>query len=540
MRKPDIPRAKREGLAVDLTRLERDGDGWLSAEDRYRLKTYGVCNQKQDRVFMVRIRVAGGRLAAAQARDLAALSRRVGRGWIHLTTRQNVELHHVLDVDVPDTLAAVEAAGLTTRSSCGHTVRNVMACAYAGTGLDEPFDVGPDAAATSSWLVGLSERLNHTLPGRVNISFGGCPECRRHALLNDIGFVSTIRDGEPGFAVVAGGSLGTSPDLAVPVADFIPRTEAPAMVEAVIRVYVAHGDLDAPARARLKHVVEVLGADRFREAVTDAFAAVRSEAAAPTLPPVGLLGESDRVAILARGTRWSAGVRPQRTPGLATVICRVPLGDLDADDLDVLAAVADRFGSGTLVLDRNQNVAVPDVPVGEVDEVEALLGTRLLDTDRPGQGIDVRACTGSTVCPLAISAAPEAGQAVIDGSRLLPRHPHVRIHVSGCPNSCAQTQAADLGFAGAKVKIAGVIDEGFIVHVGADLDSGLLAEPIGRIHARHVAAVTDAVLGSYEALAHPGEALGVTVRRLGLDAFAAQVASVVEGFETAEEEVAVA
>lgn len=535
MIKPDIPRAKREGLAIDLTRLERDGDGWLSAEDRYRLKTYGVCNQKQDRVFMIRIRVAGGRLTTVQARDLATLARRVGRGWIHLTTRQNVELHHVLDVDVPDTLGAVEATGLTTRSSCGHTVRNVMACAYSGTGLDEPFDVGGDAEATSRWLVGLSERLNHTLPGRINISFGGCPECRRHALLNDIGFISTIRDGEPGFTVVAGGSLGTSPDLAVPVADFIPREQAPAMVEAVIRVYVAHGNVDAPARGRLKHVVDELGAERFRDEVAAALATVGGDI--PSLPPVEVLGEPDRVAILGVGT-WSAGVRPQRTPGLATVVCRVPLGDLDADDLDVLAVAAERYGSGTLILDRNQNVAIPDVAVGEVEAVETLLGARLLDTDRPGQGLDVRACTGSNVCPLAISAAPEAGHAVITGSRLLPRHPHVRVHVSGCPNSCAQTQAADLGFAGAKVKVGGTVGVGFIVHVGADLDAGLLAEPIGRIHARHVAAVTDAVLGVYEALARSDESLGRTARRIGLDAFAAQVASAVD--ETAEEEFAVA
>lgn len=544
MKKPDIARAKREGLDIDLTRLEREGDGWLSAEDRYRLKTFGVCNQKQERAFMVRLRVAGGRLTSVQARGVAEVARRYGRGWIHLTTRQNIELHHVLDVDVPDTLAAVEALGLTTRSSCGHTVRNVMACPFSGTGLDEPFDVASDAAATSAWLVDVSERLNHTLPGRLNITFGGCPDCRRHARLNDIGFISVVRDGIPGFEVVAGGSLGTSPALAVEVADFIARAEAPAMVEAIVRVYVENGDLDTPSRSRLKHVVDDMGVDSFRRAVVIAFAEARVGGDRPVSAEV--LSEPDRVEILNRAARWGAGVRPQRTPGLATLVCRVPLGDLDSADVEVLADIADRFGSGHLVLDRNQNVTVPDVGVEDVEMAEALLGTRLLDTDRPGQGLDVRACTGSNVCPLAIAAAPETGQEVIEGSRRLARHPHVRIHVSGCPNSCAQTQAADIGFAGAKVKIGGVVDVGFIVHVGAEIDAGLLAEPIGRIHARHVPAATDAILGVFEALAHPGEPLGATARRVGLSAFGALVASVVREFaagsdaEDAEEEMAVA
>ena len=465
---------------------------------------------------MVRLRVAGGRLTSEQARGVADIARRFGRGWIHLTTRQNIELHHVLDVDVPDTLAAVEALGLTTRSSCGHTVRNVMACPFSGTGLDEPFDVASDAAATSAWLVGLSERLNHTLPGRLNITFGGCPECRRHAFLNDIGFISVVRDGIAGFEVVAGGSLGTSPALAVEVADFITRAEAPAMVEAIVRVYVANGDLDRSARSRLKHVIDDMGVDSFRRAVDAAFAEARAGGGLPALPPAEVLSEPDRVEILNQAARWSAGVRPQRNPGFATLVCRVPLGDLDSADVEVLAGIADRLGSGHLVLDRNQNVTVPDVAVDDVETAERLLGTRLLDTDRPGQGLDVRACTGSNVCPLAIAAAPETGQEIIEGSERLARHPHVRIHVSGCPNSCAQTQAADIGFAGAKVKIGDVVDVGYIVHVGADLDNGRLSEPIGRVHARHVPAVTDAILGVFEAVAHPGESLGTTARRVGL------------------------
>ena len=187
---PDIAKAKRAGLVVDIDRLARDGDGWLSPEERYALKTHGVCAQAQPGVFMIRVRVAGGSLTAAQARGLGRLATTYGGGWLHLTTRQNAELHWVAAHDVPAVLAAVEELGLTNDSACGHTMRNVMSCPSAGVGLDEPFDCLPDARLVSSAILARSRELNCELPSRINISFGGCPECRHHARLNDVGFVS--------------------------------------------------------------------------------------------------------------------------------------------------------------------------------------------------------------------------------------------------------------------------------------------------------------------------------------------------------------
>src|SRR5919206_891333 len=123
---PDIPKAKRDGLNVDLARLAAEGDGWLTPEDRYALKTYGVCAQDQDHVFMVRIRIPGGALPTGQARGLARLGRKYSNDWLHITTRQNFELHWVEDRRVPEVIDAVSRLGLTTRSACGHTMRNVM------------------------------------------------------------------------------------------------------------------------------------------------------------------------------------------------------------------------------------------------------------------------------------------------------------------------------------------------------------------------------------------------------------------------------
>jgi sulfite reductase beta subunit-like hemoprotein len=269
----DIPSAKRAGLPVDLERLAREGDGSLTPEDRYALKTHGVCTQLQDHVFMVRVRVPGGVLDAPAARQLAGTARRHGRDWLHLTTRQNVELHWVADRDVPDVLSAVDAAGLSTRSACGHTLRNVMCADEAGAGLDEPFDCLPDARAVSHAIVARSAQLNCVLPSRVNLAFGGSPRCRQDARLNDGAFVSVVRNGHAGYELWAGGSLGKAPRLAVLLDRFVPRPDVVAAAEALIEVFVTHGDFQHPAKARMKHLVAAMGTEQFRAAWVRAFAA---------------------------------------------------------------------------------------------------------------------------------------------------------------------------------------------------------------------------------------------------------------------------
>ena len=184
---PNIPAAKRAGLPVDLDRLSAEGDGWLTPEDRFALKTHGVCTQLQPEVFMVRVRIPGGVAPTGQVRGLARVAARHAEDWLHLTTRQNVELHWVRDREVGAVLAELGRCGLSTRSACGHTVRNVMCSEDAGVGLDEPFDCFPDARLVSDTLIARSAELNVVLPSRVNIALGGSPRCRHDALVNDAG-----------------------------------------------------------------------------------------------------------------------------------------------------------------------------------------------------------------------------------------------------------------------------------------------------------------------------------------------------------------
>jgi len=525
----DIPRAKRTGLAVDLTRLARDGDGWLTPEDRYALKTHGVCTQAQPGVFMIRIRVPGGRLTAAQAHGVADLADAHGERWVHLTTRQNLELHHVAARAVPAVLAAVDALGLTNRSACGHTHRNVMACPDAGVGLDEPFDCGPDARAVSAAVVRRAAELNVVMPSRLNFAFGGCPTCAHHARLNDGGFVSVVVDGQPGYQLWAGGSLGTKPVLAVPLADFVPRRHAVAAALALTDAFVSHGDLEDPKRGRLKFVLERMGVAGFRAAWREHFErhCLAAEPAEPEPVEVPEPARIDEILALRPAGGWRPGVRPQRQPGRALVTVHVPLGDLLAGELRVLADLA-TFGDG-LHLTRNQNVQYRDVPVDRVATLQAALDRIGLGTEGADGSADVRACTGSAVCALAITASPTAAARIAAGPALA-RNGSLRVHVSGCPNSCAQHQAADIGLAGGKVRIGGRTRLGYTVLAGADIASGRLARPLGRVADDDVATAVEAVIGTWEALRHPGERLAATLDRVGDAAFAAHIATVAHAF----------
>ena len=525
---PNIPAAKRAGLPVDISRLTTEGDGWLSPEERYALKTHGVCAQAQDGVFMVRVRIPGGVVPTEQMRSLARLAARHAEDWLHLTTRQNVELHWVGARDVEAVLAAVTRAGLSTRSACGHTLRNVMCSEDAGVGLDEPFDCLPDARLVSDTIVARSAELNTQLPSRLNVALGGSPRCRHDALVNDMGLVSTVVGGIAGYEVWAGGSLGKAPSLAVLLSPFVARAEVLPAVEALIDVFVQEGRFEEPAKARMKFLVDELGADRFRAAWQHAFDVALTRPR-PAAPAVDLLEEIDRRAVLAEAPPggWTAGVRPQRVPGLASVTLDLPLGDTCSSEVQLCCDLADRHADGHLTITRDQNLTIRNVPLAAVAAIRSAMAERGVALLGEGRTAQIRACTGSAVCALGITDSPGAGQRLASNAALA-RNSALRVFVSGCPNSCAQHQIGDIGLAGSKVRVGGRTIDGYQVFLGADLDQHLVGEVVGRVSEGDLDAAVTAIVGTWEALRHPGEALGAAVRRLGIDAFEAQIAAALD------------
>jgi sulfite reductase beta subunit-like hemoprotein/nitrite reductase/ring-hydroxylating ferredoxin subunit len=528
MAAPDIPGIKRAGLPVDFPRLSAEGDDWLTPEDRFALKPWGVCAQEQDHMFMVRIRVPGGALLTEQARGLARLARAYSeKDWLHLTTRQNVEIHWVADRKVPELLDRIGLLGLTTRSACGHTMRNVMVSEDAGLSLDEPFDCFPHARAVSDAIIARAAEINCQMPSRINLAFGGSARCRDDALVNDGGFVSVVRDGQAGFELWGGGSLGKAPFLAVLLSDFIPAEEVLPAAEALFDVFIAEGDFDHPAKGRMKFVVERMGEEAFRVAFAAAFkqAKKRQGPDAPR-PEAEVMAEGDWSEILSvvPAGGWSVGVRPQREPGRVLCTVEAPMGDLGTADFDVLSDLADRYCDGALNVSRDQNIVLRNVEVGGVVAIRERLGERGLFLLGEAHRPQVRACTGSAVCALGVTTAPDAGQSLLENASL-SRNSSLRVHVSGCPNSCAQHQIGDIGLSGSKVKLGGKVRDGYQVFLGADLAARRLGEVVGRVAAEDLNAAIDAIVGTWESLRQHGETLGRAVNRIGQEAFAAHIAA---------------
>ncbi len=517
--RPNIPRAKKDGLALDLAAVCAAGPHALEQDDHYRLKTYGVCAQRQDDLFMVRLRVTAGRLDATQVAALSDGARRYAGGWVHLTTRQNIELHSVRLGDVPALYDILGPAGLVGRSACGHTIRNVMACPESGTSTEEPFDVRPDAKRLSDLLVARSESLNLTLPGRVNIVLGGCQDCGLEALTNDIGLVAKVRDGQPGYQLWAGGSLGTSPKLSVLLRPFLTRDEVWPAVWAILSWFCETGSTETVARGRLKFVIEDAGEAAFRSSFAKRFNALKAEEQ-PPLPCVEVPQAESLARVLGAAPvlGWRAGIQPERTPGRATVTVRVPLGDLLVDELEAVAALTP---TGAVTITKDQNLLLHGIPLGDVPRVVGGLADYGLGPDGARGAADVRACPGMAFCPLAITDSQPLALKIERALNSRPDLPRLlTIAVSGCPNSCAKQQAADIGLAGAKVKVLGKIGLGYQMYLGADLPAGQVGEPVLRLLEAEVPSAVVAVAEVWVAVRRPGETLGRTCRRIGLDVMA--------------------
>jgi sulfite reductase beta subunit-like hemoprotein len=202
----------------------------------------------------------------------------------------------------------------------------------------------------------------------------------------------------------------------------------------------------------------------------------------------------------------------------------------------MLADLAVETGEGRLFLTRNQNLCYRNVPIGMVRRLRRHLADIGLGFEGADAAVDVRACTGSAVCSLAITAAPAAGRAILPVPGL-SRNSQLRVHVSGCPNSCAQHQAADIGLSGAKVKINGMVRLGYQVFLGAELAESTLATMAGRVAEEDVPALVDSVVGVWEALRQKGETLAQTMSRVGADVFTAHLTAVAEGWEAGNDDL---
>ena len=448
--------------------------------------------------FMVRVRIPNGIAAAPQLRTLADLTERYARGVADLTVRQNVQLHWVTIEDLPPLMHALWRAGLTSLGACGDVTRNVTGCPLAGVDAEEVLDASPLVLEATRLLNGNPDFYN--LPRKYKVTITGCRAWCSYPEINDVGLTALRHpaSGEIGFSLRVGGGLSTDPRLGDRLDAFVRVHQAVPVVRAVTEIFRDSDVLrEHREKARLKFLFLRHGwtAERFLEAL-EARLGYALDRAAHETPPEDVY-------------RDHVGIHPQRQPGLAYAGATVLRGRITPAQLRAVADAADRHGDGQLRTTAMQNVVVVNVRRERV----ALLARELAAAGLPVGGSPFRrgtiACTGTEFCKLALTETKHFAKTLVeDLERRLPSfHEHMKLHVTGCPNSCGQHWIADVGIEGKKLKIAGAVVDAYYFCVGGGLGAGQsVARPIGlRVPATEVAPAIERLLRVYLAERHTGE-----------------------------------
>lgn len=485
----DVSRIKKEGLELDLSRLRELGVRALSDDDYYRLKTYGICSQKHPEYFMMRIRIPGGRVSADQLDCLAELAKYYGRSWGHLTTRQDMELHWVRLEKVHEIWEQIEAVGLTSRSACGHTLRNVMACPHAAISPTSVLDVRPWAKAISDYFVSRSAWINPAMPNRLNIFFAGCADCAAHAPVNDIGLVA-VNDPAGGnekpslgFQLCVGGSLGSYPVLGFQLKTFLNPDEVLPACQAIFQLYMQYGGRQK-GKTRLKFLVEELGRERFEKLFEETFAikkALPENRLFPLqFPPAQRYWLNTPVSLAERleafrQKKLPPGWQAQRQSGYASCVLEIPLGEIRWKQLAALCQIVRQHRGVEVSFNMDQNVELHWVRKGQISQIQRSLGMAELTIKGFQVGPRVVSCPGTQFCVLAVTNSQGAArdlqtQIVPKGKKQTELFRSLTIHISGCPNSCAKQQIADIGLAGGMAPLGDHRRYSYQLSVGGGLE----------------------------------------------------------------------
>ncbi|HEY9907124.1 MAG TPA: ferredoxin--nitrite reductase [Thermosynechococcaceae cyanobacterium] len=455
-------KAEKDGLVLkqELDHFAKIGWEALEEADRdFRLRVLGLFYRTvTPGKFMLRLRVANGILPSTHLRVLAEIVQRYGDDSnADITTRQNIQLRGVRIEDVPDIFRKFEQAGMTSVQSGVDNVRNVTGSPLAGLEADELIDTRGLTRSVQDMItnMGAGNSTFTNLPRKFNIAIAGCRDNSVHAETNDLAFVPAFKEGAIGFNIIVGGMF--SPKRyqdAVPLNAWVAPDDVVDVCEAMLLLYRNNGLRANRQKSRLMYLIDLWGIEKFRSEL--------EQQMGRSLQPAAETNE------ITMDKRDHLGVHPQKQPGLNYVGLHIPIGRLFAEEMFELARMADVYGSGELRLTVEQNLIIPNVPSSRL---EALLQEPLLQKRFSIQPDNVSrwlvSCTGSQFCSFAMIETKNRALAMIkalEAELTLPNP--VRIHWTGCPNSCGQPQVADIGLMGTKGRKNGQVVEAVDIWMG--------------------------------------------------------------------------
>ncbi len=475
----------------------------------------GVYGQRQEGVQMIRIKVPYGKLKSNQLRRIAAVSDEYSRGRLHITTRQDIQIHYVDLNRTPELWAELEKDEVTVREACGNVVRNVTASETAGIDANEPFDVSPYADALYKFF--LRNPICQEMGRKFKVSFSSTDEDTGLSYLHDIGYIAKVQNNVRGFKVMVAGGLGSQPRHAEVLYDFIETDKIIPIMEGVLRVFDRYGERKSRAKARMKFLLKDIGLEAFKGLIAEeqkaiAFKTVKIDADAyVTSKPVSVEAPQVEIKDQEAFNLWkSTNLIPQKQSGYFGIGIKVLLGDFYTDKARLLANLVDKYGAGEIRLTLRQNIVIPFVK-------EDLLPVFYTELEKLGfveagynKAVDITACPGTDTCNLGIASSTGIADEL---ERMLKaeypqylKNEDLVIKISGCMNACGQHNMANIGFQGMTIRtpeklVAPALQ---VLLGGGNLGNGngAFADKVVKVPSRRGPEALRLILNDYEANAN--------------------------------------
>ncbi len=495
---------------------------------------FGVYEQREPDTYMVRVRCAGGFVRPSHLESVSAIASQYGIRDLHLTSRQELQIHYVKLDDIIAVIRKLKEIGLATRGGGGNTVRNIAAAEDAGIDPNEEFDVSPYVLALTTRFIAESD--SWSLPRKFKIAFSGSAEDKGYATISDVGFLARKKDGKQGFKVYVAGGLGSKSEVGKLLLDFVDADEVYPVAKALKNVFYKYGNRKNKHAARLRFLWQNLGEEEFKRRFQEEYVKVKDEKFLALAldeqddkPPAVDLAEQkpldhkDFILVqesikhfpiplrkshngFAEGDFlvWkSRFVKPQKQAGLFSILISIELGLVSCERALKLAQFLKPFGDNVLRITKDQNFLLRNIPEKYLGNVYNFLSEALAGFNRPAIYGRILSCAGASTCQLGICLSRQAARALmraLEASGLdLDRIGDIKINISGCPNSCGQHPAADLGFFGKALRKDGRLYPAYNILAGAVIRDGQtkLAQQVAEVPARDLPVLVKDLLGLY-------------------------------------------
>lgn len=531
-----------DNFEIEAKRFRADPEAVEAEFVPFRLRM-GVYGQRQMDQQMVRVKLPYGGITAEQMEVMAEIAERFSglrRG--HITTRENIQFHFVNLDHATQVMRMLADVGLTVREACGHTVRNITGCAYAGVCPNETFDATPYLAAYGRNM--LRNPICQNMPRKWKTAFSSCDTDCAGTPFHDLGFIAKIRreNGRDvrGFQIVVGGGTSTMPRRADVIYDFVSADDGRyiRVAEAILKVFDKEGGLPMFLRknmnkARVKFLVQKLGIEEFRRQVEEelaqpwAWEPLDMEALTQLAPEGPTPGEAPNGAKSGPGfDRWvQTNVKPQRQPGFVAATVTVPLGNLSPEQFRGLADIMRRFSGGCARTQQNQNLVLRWVPEGSLPALHAALTDIGLGEPDAGRIADVVACPGTDSCKLGITSsqgvAAAIRQAIVSWNIDDPLVDEIYIKASGCPNGCSQHHLGAIGLQGSSFSANNATIPCFDIFLGGGnyIGGSKYGVRVARVPSKRIPQAIRKIIDHYLAHRHDGERFIDFVDRVGPKSF---------------------